>query len=474
MRKEPGDDAAAFNPGPDNLPGGDISGGDTTPGGDSTQIGSRTVARILVITDALPEGTPDPTLPSVRSDAPESSESHDPTSAANSNGVYNGRANGNFSDEIDNVILSTQGTSREHTEGGAISSPLQFVNVLIEAGHVVSLITRRDWKLGLLMAARDKRAPELIIVDAGRDSKEKELAALTELCRDIKESSTPHCASLLVALPAMRKGDRVRVAAIPLLQDAGVDDFISATALDCEILARISSLVQMARLRGELEATREHLRLHLQTDDVTRLLNRRFFFQAAHREYGRARRYDNELSCLMINVDFFKRFNAMFGYDCGDYVLRGVAGILRDSTRDSDIVARFSEDKFVVMLPETPIEGAISMGENIQRLISEMEFNWQGQNLPVSVSIGEAERRREEDAGALDASDEEDESVALSLREELAELLEEADAALFVAKRGVRSPFGRAESNLQSTRPPAASQLPDDTDTLDDLPTLLN
>jgi PleD family two-component response regulator len=87
------------------------------------------------------------------------------------------------------------------------------------------------------------------------------------------------------------------MAAIPLLQDAGVDDFFSATALDCEILARISSLVQTARLRGELEATREHLRLHLQTDDVTRLLNRRFFFQAAHREYGRARRYDNELSC---------------------------------------------------------------------------------------------------------------------------------------------------------------------------------
>jgi GGDEF domain-containing protein len=163
----------------------------------------------------------------------------------------------------------------------------------------------------------------------------------------------------------------------------------------------------------------------------------------------------------------------MFGYDCGDYVLRGVAGILRDSTRDSDIVARFSEDKFVVMLPETTIAGAISMGENIQRLISEMEFNWQGQNLPVSVSIGEAGRRRDEDAGSVNAADEDDESVALSLREELAELLEEADAALFVAKRGVRSPFGRAESNLQSTRPPAASQLPDDTDTLEDLPTLL-
>jgi diguanylate cyclase (GGDEF)-like protein len=470
MRKEPNDDVAAFHEGSENLPGDQIPiRGDFTPGGDSTQIGSRTVARILVITDALPDDTPDPTLPSVRSDIPASSQTLDPATPVNSNGVYNG----NSANSIDNIILSTQNSSGERSEGSVVSSPLQFVNVLVEAGHVVSLITRRDWKLGLVMAARDKRAPELVIVNAGRDS--RDLAALTELCRDIKISSTPHCASLLVALPPIRKEDRARMAAIPALQDAGVDDFFSATALDCEILARISSLVHMARLRGELDATREHLRLHLQTDDVTRLLNRRFFFQAAHREYGRARRYDNELSCLMINVDFFKRFNAMFGYDCGDYVLRGVAGVLRDSTRDSDIVARFSEDKFVLMLPETPIEGAISLGENIQRFINENEFNWQGQNLPVSVSIGEAARRRDEAAGAVDASDVEDEgSVALSLREALAELLEEADAALFVAKRGVRSPFGRADSNLQNTQPPASLQLPDDTDTLDELPTLLD
>jgi GGDEF domain-containing protein len=162
----------------------------------------------------------------------------------------------------------------------------------------------------------------------------------------------------------------------------------------------------------------------------------------------------------------------MFGYDCGDYVLRSVANILRDSTRDSDIVARFSEDKFVIMLPETPIDGAITMSENIQRLISENEFSWHGQTLPISVSVGEAARRCEGDADRVDAAaDDDDETVALSLREELAELLEEADAALFVAKRGVRSPFGRAESNLQRPRPAAS---PPDIDSLEDLPTLLD
>jgi diguanylate cyclase (GGDEF)-like protein len=475
MNKEPGDDAAAFSEDPANLPGGGTAGANISPSGDATQIGSRTVARILVVTDALPEDTPDLTLPSVRSDANRGDASSDTassiqnvdlTSPANTNGVYN-RAS---SSDIDHVILSTQDASGAHRKTEAASSPLQSANVLIEAGHVVSLITRHDWKMGLLMAAHDKRAPELIIIDATRDS--QELASIGDLCRDIKESSTPYCASILVALPAMRKEDHAPNAAIPYLQGAGVDDFFAADALNSELLARVNALAQMARLRGELEATREHLRLHMQSDDVTRLLNRRFFFQAAHREFGRTRRYNNDLSCLMINVDFFKRFNSMFGYDCGDYVLRGVAGILRDSTRDSDIVARFSADKFVVMLPETPIDGAISMGENIQRLISENKFNWHEHSLPVSVSIGEAARRRDSDANEINAAaDEDEETVALSLREELAELLEEADAALYVAKRGVRSPFGRTTS--LGSRPIALPQMPQDDDSEEDLPTLL-
>lgn len=356
---------------------------------DSTEIGSRNVVRIVVISDA-----------------------HQPPSSAR---------------------LDAQ-------EGQ--QPVLPYVRLLIAVGHVVSVVSQHDWMMEPALNTKDDLKPEIIIVDGATDAE-----SLIALCREVQRAVAPCCTSVLVAL---RANEDLPRDIINTLLNSGVDDVFITGARDDEILARVNALSRLSRLRGELEVTRDYLRLHLQTDDVTRLLNRRFFFQAAHREYGRARRYDTELSCLMINVNFFKRLSATFGYDSTDHVLRNVANILRDHTRDSDIIARFSEDKFVIILPETPIAGALAVQENIQRAINEHDWSWQGQQVPVSLSIGEAARRRDT-ASSLEASTQEldndneveDELVAtLSLREELAELLEEADSALFVARRGVRSPFG--------------------------------
>lgn len=312
-------------------------------------------------------------------------------------------------------------------------------DVLRAGGHNVSWTTRAEWTASL-SAPDEGESPEVIVVEAGRDL--KDLKAAAGLCREVRGSAGGRAAALLAVLPAWRRNDRARAAALAALLEAGADDFLAGSASEAEIAARIGAMAQLVRTRGELEATREHLRLHLQTDELTRLLNRRFFFQAAHREYSRARRYDLELSCLMLDIDHFKRLNTSFGYECGDQALRAVAGILRDNTRDSDIVARFGEAKFVALLPETPIEGAIILRENVQRAIAEREFGWQGQVLPLSVSIGEAARQRNpsatSEARQAPENDDDAPSVAPSLREAVAGLLEEADSALFVAKRGVR------------------------------------
>ena len=452
--------------GHDNTPS-----GDNTPAGDTTQIGSRTVSRILVISDVAPAAS-DSALPDAA--LPDDAELPDATfeEPISSNGIH---ANVHAGD-INGVSFSTAQSAASQvgpTDSQSAATPLQFVNILIDAGHVVSVIARRDWELGLSLTPDDDRAPELIIIDAGPEA--GNINHLVDFCRHLKSDSAPFGASIVAALPPLRQADHTRVAimspAIPLLLEAGVDDLFTIDATEAEILARVASLVRMARLRTELDATREYLRLHLQTDETTHLLNRRFFFQAAHREYGRARRYNHELSCLMVSVDFFKHYNAMYGYDCGDYLLRTIANILRDSTRDSDIVARFSEDKFIVMLPETPIDGAIILRENVQRAITENSFNWHATDLPVSVSIGEA-ARRSDTARLLPEADEDDEVTALSLREELAELLEEADSALYVAKRGVRSPFSGPRTKINTAKTTMSTRPARDFDSFDDLPAL--
>lgn len=248
------------------------------------------------------------------------------------------------------------------------------------------------------------------------------------------------------------------------MRASGVDDFIPMHAYLPEIEARFDALAAKTQLARELRATREELSRHLQYDEVTQLLNRRFFFKAAHRECARARRYNHSLSCLMVDLDYLILYNQNFGYTCGDYLLRTVANILRQWTRDSDVLARFSGTKFVLLLPETNVQGAMVSGDKLQQIIGEAVFSWQGQRLPLTVSIGDADRRfgHSRDPATRTASDApseepQDDMELISVREELAELLADADAALFVAKRGARYPSICVERQLGFINVPNAA-----------------
>lgn len=226
-----------------------------------------------------------------------------------------------------------------------------------------------------------------------------------------------------------------------LAEGVTASDVLSSTAGEAEIVLRCTAAGQQARLRRELATTRERLAHQVQVDDLTKVFNRRYFFQAAYRECSRARRYNQQISCLMVDVNHFQLFNTTFGYNCGDYVLRDTAKLLRACVRDTDCVARFGGSKFVILLTHTDTDGAAIVREKIDKLVSGNYYVWHHQQLPISVSIGEAScvpgnTRQFTDGETGD----EVESVPLSIREELAELLEDADSALFIAKKGVRFP----------------------------------
>lgn len=230
------------------------------------------------------------------------------------------------------------------------------------------------------------------------------------------------------------------------LRAAGADDLLPLRAYLPEIEVRLDALAGKTQLARDLRRARDEVSRQMQFDEVTQLLNRRFFFKAAHRECARARRYRHSLSCLMVDIDYLVLYNHNFGFACGDYILRTVANMLRQWTRDSDILARFSGTKFVLLLPETSVSGALVSRDKLLQVINDIEFVWQDQRLPVTVSIGEGGRAfgqsRDPATRAVMHSDptEEDEIELISVREELAELLADADAALYVAKRGARYP----------------------------------
>ena len=127
------------------------------------------------------------------------------------------------------------------------------------------------------------------------------------------------------------------------------------------------------------------------TDDLTQVYNSRYLSQVLRRETKRASRSDRPLSLLFVDLDGFKSINDLHGHLYGSRALVEVASVIRDSARETDMVARFGGDEFALVLPDTPSDGALSVGERIRERIAEFVF-LAGDDLHVrlTASVGVA------------------------------------------------------------------------------------
>jgi diguanylate cyclase (GGDEF)-like protein len=127
------------------------------------------------------------------------------------------------------------------------------------------------------------------------------------------------------------------------------------------------------------------------TDDLTNLYNSRYLSQVLRRETKRASRSGRPLSLLFVDLDGFKSINDMHGHLYGSRALVEAAGVMRDSARETDIVARFGGDEFAVVLPDTGSEGAIAVGERLRARVAAFRFlEGDGLSIALTVSVGVA------------------------------------------------------------------------------------
>jgi diguanylate cyclase (GGDEF)-like protein len=140
---------------------------------------------------------------------------------------------------------------------------------------------------------------------------------------------------------------------------------------------------------NELESVNEKLAELSTTDALTGVRNRRYFDQMLEREFNRARREREQLSILMLDIDYFKRVNDEYGHQVGDDALRCVANILREVLyRTTDFVARYGGEEFAIILPNTKVEGAYIVAEKIRKIIANQPFDAAGITFSITVSIG--------------------------------------------------------------------------------------
>jgi diguanylate cyclase (GGDEF)-like protein len=123
-------------------------------------------------------------------------------------------------------------------------------------------------------------------------------------------------------------------------------------------------------------------------DELTGLNNRRYFFTQAEGMLARARRHRQICSLMLLDVDFFKQINDQWGHVIGDKVLCAIADVIRQEARGGDVVARVGGEEFVIMLPETGIEGADLMAQRVQERLARLEFGPKIGNLKLSASFG--------------------------------------------------------------------------------------
>lgn len=157
----------------------------------------------------------------------------------------------------------------------------------------------------------------------------------------------------------------------------------------CKTFNQMSATIYQNR--QQLEETNLVLQRLSSMDDLTDIANRRSFDQYLHREWKQAKRSKTSLSLIMLDVDYFKQYNDTYGHQAGDQCLQKVAQVLESVVqRPRDLVARYGGEEFAIILPETDVEGATLVAEQIRRSIEELRIPHKASDTfeYITISLG--------------------------------------------------------------------------------------
>jgi two-component system cell cycle response regulator len=242
----------------------------------------------------------------------------------------------------------------------------------------------------LFKAAEDN--VDLIVVSLGLETYDG-----LRLCSQIRSLERTRNLPILMVADV---GDRRRV-----LRglEMGVNDYLTRPVDRNELLARARTQLRQKRYADSLrEKVQQSIELAL-FDPLTGLNNRRFMENHLATMLDNAKVRRAPLTLMILDIDHFKQVNDTYGHDCGDEVLKGFADRLRGIIRGGDLLCRLGGEEFVIVMPGVAVQAATRIAERARLAIQEEQFPIDSSDraIPVTVSIGLAERGPDDDAGSL-------------------------------------------------------------------------
>ena len=277
----------------------------------------------------------------------------------------------------------------------------QIIRDILAEDYEILVATSGQEALGIVMV----KSVDLILLDVVMPKMDG-----YEVCRRLKNDLETKNIPVIFVSAARNVEDETKGL------ECGAIDYITNPFNPFIIKARVKNHLELKKYRDILE------KLSL-IDGLTSIANRRYFDETYEKEWRRALRNEDTLSLIMLDIDFFKKYNDHYGHLAGDECLRKVANVLRKSIkRAGDLVARYGGEEFIVILPSTSKDHAFEIAEKMRKDIESLKITHQMSEVSRSVTVS---------AGVA--------TVKPSKGMSPARLIEKVDSALYQAKNKGRN-----------------------------------